>query len=53
MIDKLKKWWNRKWGNWKLDSVGQKYYTQSDNKHYIILKRTSNDGLVEFKRINK
>jgi hypothetical protein len=42
MKDLIKKWWNREWSNWET------YYTG----HWkIILKRTSNDGLVEFKII--
>ena len=53
MIDRLVKWLNRKWSNWEQDSVGQVYYTIEPKKHYIILKRTSNDGLVEFKKVYK
>ena len=44
MIDDIKKWWNRKWSNWEFDS-------KSEWNYYIILKRTSNDGLIQFKKI--
>ena len=53
MKDTILKWWNRKWSNWELDSVGQKYYTLSPKGHYIVLKRTSNDGLVQYRKIYK
>lgn len=53
MKDTILKWWNRKWSNWEQDSVGQKYYTLSPKEHYIILKRTSNDGLVQYKKVYK
>lgn len=53
MKDTILKWWNRKWSSWELDSVGQKYYTLSTKGHYIILKRTSNDGLVQYRKIYK
>ena len=46
MIDYVKKWWKRKWSNWEYDS-------ESHWNYYIILKRTSNDGLIEFKKIDK
>lgn len=46
MIDSIKKWWNRKWSNWELDSEGIWI-------NYIVLRRTSNDGLIEFKKIYK
>jgi hypothetical protein len=46
MIDDIKKWWNRKWSNWEIDS-------SSEWNWYIILRRTSNDGLLQFKKINK
>jgi len=53
MIDRILKWLNREWSNWELDSQGQKYYSLPDKEYYIILKRTSNDGLVEFKKVKK
>jgi len=46
MRDAMTKWWNRTWSNWHIDSVSERYF-------YIILKRTSNDGLIQFKKINK
>lgn len=56
MYDKLEKWWNRKWSNWEFfetmnvwGAEGGKYPIQI----YHIYKRTSNDGLVEYKRIYK
>lgn len=42
MIDDIKKWWNRTWSDWTIDYYG-------DWK--VILKRTSNDGLIEFKTV--
>lgn len=44
MIDVILKWWNRTWSDWE-------YYTKSQWNFYIILKKTSNDGLVKFKKI--
>jgi len=42
MKDSIKKWWNREWSNWEIDYI----------VHWkIIIKRTSNDGLIEFKTI--
>jgi hypothetical protein len=46
MRDAISKWWNRKWSNWEIDS-------EREWNWYIILKRTSNDGLIQFKRIEK
>jgi len=45
MRDYISKWWNRKWSNWE-------YYSKSEWNFCIILKRTSNDGLIQFKRIS-
>lgn len=44
MKDYISKWWNRTWSNWELDSKNKWNY-------YIILKRSSNDGLVQYKKI--
>ena len=44
MRDFINKWWNRTWSNWEVEYYG-------DWK--IIIKRTSNDGLIEFKTILK
>lgn len=46
MIDDLKKWWNRTWSNWEVD--GPSY-----GNWYITLKRVSNDGLIQFKKVEK
>lgn len=53
MKDLILKWWNRKWSNWELDHESQNYYTLADKEYYIVLKRFSSDGLVEFKKIYK
>jgi hypothetical protein len=53
MKDTILKWWNREWSNWELDSQGQTFHTLADKGYYIILKRTSNDGLVEYKKVYK
>lgn len=53
MKDLISKWWNREWSNWEIDSEGQNYYTLANKEYYIVLKRTSNDGLVQFKKIYK
>ena len=45
MRDYISKWWNRKWSSWEYEGESEWYC-------YILLKRTSNDGLVQFKRIN-
>ena len=46
MIDDIKKWWNRNWTNWEFES-------RSEWNWYVILRRTSNDGLIQFKKIKK
>jgi hypothetical protein len=50
MLDKIKKWWNREWSKW---NVEREYFSWSKLRTYIVLKRTSNDGLIEFKTIEK
>jgi hypothetical protein len=50
MIDDIKKWWNRKWSNW--EHVQDLTYSTGE-LNAIILKRTSNDGLVQIKKIKK
>ena len=42
MLDKINKWWNRKWSNWEILKEDYKYAT---------LRRISNDGLIEYKTI--
>ena len=46
MKDSIKKWWNREWSCWEIDSI-------SEWNYFIILKRTSNDGLIQFKKVKK
>jgi len=43
MRDAISKWWNREWSNWEVHYEGN---------WKVILKRTSNDGLIEFKSIH-
>jgi hypothetical protein len=50
MRDLISKWWNRKWSNWELD---REYFSWHAYNTYIVLKRTSNDGLIQFKEIVK
>jgi hypothetical protein len=47
MIERLKKWYNRTWSDWVEEP---QYRIRQD---YVILRRTSNDGLVQFKRVDK
>jgi hypothetical protein len=49
MRDKIKKWWNRTWGSWK--EVQRIAYADGEVRS-IILKRTSNDGLVQLKKVS-
>jgi hypothetical protein len=51
MWKKIKIWWNREWSNWS-------HYGYADTRSYgriierhQILKRISNDGLVEYKEV--
>jgi hypothetical protein len=53
MKDRIKKWWNREWSSWELDSEGQNYFTLAKKEYYIILRRVSNDGLVQYKKVYK
>jgi hypothetical protein len=48
MFDNLKKWYYRTWSNWEFE-----YETIWSYHESIILKRTSNDGLIEYKKIRK
>ena len=54
-IQSFVKWWNRKWSNWELDmkdcQVFQKEGDKIPIKSYDRYKRTSDDGIVEYKRI--
>jgi hypothetical protein len=57
MLDTILKWWNRKWSNWELDTIDCKVFADNKSKRphtiYDRYKRTSNDGLVEYKKIIK
>jgi hypothetical protein len=50
MLDTIKKWWNRKWSNWEEEN---EYFSFGGGATYIVIKRTSNDGLIEFKELKK
>jgi hypothetical protein len=50
MRDAILKWWNREWSNWEQD---REYFNWHTYSSYIVLKRTSNDGLIQFKEIVK
>lgn len=53
MKDKISKWWNRKWGIWEEyeNIYSMLDYGYKDELIAVKLKRTSNDGLIEFKII--
>jgi hypothetical protein len=55
MKNKFLKWWNREWGNWEEFNGNYKVYDTPDGLvetlYSIQLKRTSNDGLIEFKTV--
>lgn len=57
MYDKILKWWNRKWSNWELVDENCKVFADDQAKRpievYDRLKRVSNDGLVEYKKVIK
>lgn len=46
MRDRIKKWWNRTWSSWEQDVEVDWIYPP-----YLRIKRTSNDGLIEYKKI--
>jgi hypothetical protein len=48
MKDRIKKWWNREWGNW--EHVQNVTYRDGEI-WYIVLKRTSDDGLMQLKEV--
>lgn len=50
MLDKIKKWWNRKWSNWEIE---REYFSWANFNYYIVLKSISNDGLIRFKELKK
>jgi hypothetical protein len=55
MKNKFLKWWNREWNNWEEFNGNYKVYDTPDGLvetlYSIQLKRTSNDGLIEFKTV--
>ena len=53
MLDKINKWWNRKWSNWEIFKEDYKYDINRDTDWKMIttLRRTSNDGLIEYKSV--
>ena len=48
MKDLIKKWWNREWGDWELI---QSLTYDNGEISAVIIKRTSNDGLIQIKKI--
>jgi hypothetical protein len=50
MRDLISKWWNRKWGIWEQIDEG---FSWGCFRSYVVLKRTSNDGLIQFKKTYK
>jgi hypothetical protein len=52
MLDIIKKWWFRKWSDWTIDKEYLKYPAINMGKT-IILRRTSNDGLIQLKTIKE
>jgi hypothetical protein len=50
MKDLISKWWNREWSSWEIE---REYNSWRDFKNYIVLKRVSNDGLIQFKLIDR
>jgi hypothetical protein len=56
MKNKILKWWNREWSNWTFEIENRVYNTGESTRPiecYEVYKRTSNDGLVEFKKVKK
>jgi hypothetical protein len=53
MLDKINKWWNRKWSKWEIFKEDYKYDINRNTDWKIIttLKRISNDGLIEYKTV--
>lgn len=50
MRDLISKWWNREWSSWEIQ---REYQSSYDFKNYMVLKRVSNDGLIQFKLIHR
>jgi hypothetical protein len=50
MLDTIKKWWNRKWSDWEPYEIWETYFRDNLSKKHLVLKRTSNDGLIEYKK---
>lgn len=53
MLDKINKWWNRKWSNWEVLHNDYKYdiNKNTDWKRITTLRRISTDGLIEYKSV--
>ena len=51
MKDLIKKWWNRKWSDWQEDREVTKTLDGREIGKYLVLKRVSNDGIVQLKKI--
>lgn len=52
MLNIIKKWWFREWSDWIIDREYLKY-PALDRDKVIILRSTSNDGLIKFKKIEE
>jgi hypothetical protein len=50
MKEIILKWWNRKWSNWGTHKLINEYCEDRVIAKYLILIKTSNDGLVKFKK---
>ena len=55
MKDIFLKWWNRKWSCWEHIDYEYKMIDTpdgyKDKLKYVIFCRSSNDGLIEFKKV--
>jgi hypothetical protein len=53
MRDKIIKWWNREWSNWEIykEDYKQDINYETNWKMITTLRRTSNDGLIQYKTI--
>ncbi len=57
--DQIKKWWNRTWSNWEDNGTLDVHHglkndpTQNPLKTFLIQKRTSNDGMIQMRRVKR
>lgn len=51
MKNRILKWWNREWSDWKHYSFEGKEIFGNTVSRYEVLFKTSNDGLVKYKKI--